>query len=271
MKNLPQFLILLLLPLLQVHAQKKEIGKTLAVWEINNGSIKLDKGTVEDNKAKVYWEYMKKVLPNEFLDRYVVAFRLYTDGKEEDLGGMSPLDESNKNWQIELDYIDNDLTSNDSSMLEDMDHTIIHEFGHLLSLNIQQVEPTEDKYQDDERGYLTTEGYAKKDSYLGLYVAEFWKGDLLLEWDEIAMKGSRRRQKFLLGFYDNYQDQFINDYAVESPEEDFAESWSYFILNEKNEATSIKDKKINFFYQFPDLVAYRTEMRQHLKSLNMDD
>lgn len=67
-------------------------------------------------------------------------------------------------------------------------------------------------------------------------------------------------------FYENYEDQFVTGYAVTSPDEDIAEVWPYFILSPHPEGEEIWEKKILFFYQYPEQVKLRAEVLSRLLS-----
>ncbi len=245
---------------------QKEIG----VWEIKDGILITNQAT--NNKiAQQYWKIVTNTLPNDLLHNYVSSFRLFTDGIEEDLGGINPMNDLNSKWQVDLDIADMDIHSKDSTHILSYTHTLIHEFGHLLTLNATQVTPTEDEYQEDKKGYLTMEGYAKKKSYLGQFVQQFWPPRLLYQWDRIDKKwNQRKRLRLLYRFYLKRQDSFVTDYAAESPEEDIAEAWTFFVLANKPIPNSIKEKKVLFFYQFPELVAQRKFIRSKLKSIPLN-
>lgn len=243
-----------------INAQN-EIG----VWEVRNGQLTIGDS---DNKelGEKYWNTLYSILPTDLIDRYVISFRLFTDGKDEDMGGMNQIDETVDFWEIDLDTADMNIFSNDSVEILNYTHTLIHEFGHLLTLNPKQIKLTDDKFQDDDRGYLTSEGYALKDSYLGRFVYQFWNSNLLFEWDEIEkIKNESRKIDFLYDFYLSYKDEFVTDYAAESPEEDIAESWTFFVLSDKPELSTVKYQKILFFYQFPELVQYREKIRSNVE------
>jgi hypothetical protein len=47
-------------------------------------------------------------------------------------------------------------------------------------------------------------------------------------------------------------------------EEDFAESFTWFILYDKPEGELVSHQKILFFYDYPELVAMRDEIREAL-------
>ena len=64
--------------------------------------------------------------------------------------------------------------------------------------------------------------------------------------------------------YEKYKDQFVTDYAPTSPEEDIAESWSYFVLKPKPGSSTIANRKVLFFYEFPELVALRQQIAHNL-------
>ena len=218
--------------------------------------------------AQDYFNTINNTLPKDLIDKYVVSLRLFTDGKDGDLGGLNQMNESVDSWQFDLDTADVNIYSKDSIEILDYTHTLIHEYGHLLTLNPSQIELTDDMIQDDNKGYLTSEGYALKDSYLGIFVKQFWDDELLLEWDNIDnKKNENKRVKLLYEFYLSHRDNFVTDYAAESPEEDIAEAWTFFVLSDKPDTNTVKNQKVIFFYQFPELVEYRQKMRLNIKSI----
>ncbi|OHX65393.1 putative zinc-binding metallopeptidase [Flammeovirga pacifica] len=264
------FILLILYITNYTYAQNEledEVGETVGIWEIQNGALKTN-NSYNDDKGTVYWNYFTTVLPNDLINKYVVRFRLYTDGIQEDLGGFNSMDESNKHWTVEFDVADMDFSNQDPLYIQEYQHTLIHEFGHLICLNASQMQPSDDEYQDDSKGYLTSEGYAIKGSYLDKYITAFWPIDLLNKWDKIdAIKSQNRKGKKLVDFYFDHEEDFVSDYACESPEEDFAESWTFFILDDINVPTNLKEDKVIFFHQFPELVEYRKKIRAKLKIL----
>ena len=65
-----------------------------------------------------------------------------------------------------------------------------------------------------------------------------------------------------------YKKQFVTDYAATNPDEDFAESYMLFVLNEKPTKSTVSfihsDQKFLFFYDFPELVEMRDFIRSNL-------
>lgn len=236
----------------------------LGSWEIEEGKL-VPNEQLDNQFGQTYWEKVRSTLPDELLTKYVVRFTLFTDGEQEDLGGMTPLNDMNDEWEIDLDTFDMNLSNNDSLHVLDYMHTLIHEFGHLITLNARQLISTEDKFQNDEMGYLTSEGYAPPQSYLGQFVENYWPMELLREWDKIdKLKWENKKVSLLFDFYLSRPQLFVSDYAAESPEEDIAESWTYFVFCDQPKDTQVKHKKISFFYQFPNLVKYREQIRSKL-------
>ncbi|OKL35485.1 hypothetical protein [Domibacillus mangrovi] len=58
--------------------------------------------------------------------------------------------------------------------------------------------------------------------------------------------------------------EFTTDYAVSHPEEDIAESWTYFVFSKKPTGDWIVDQKILFFYEYPELIRLRSENLSNL-------
>ena len=240
------------------------------VWKISEGNIQSN-GSDKDVLSYKYWQYLNKILPTKLLTQHIVSLRLFTDGIANELGGISPLDKQNTQWEIDIDTYDFNFKNTHPSHILLYSHTIIHEFGHLLTLNPKQVELTNDFYQDDTKSYLTTEGYAMPNSYLGRFVKQFWQGAALSRWDEIQKYENKiKRSHFLYQLYLNNKDQFLTDYAAQSPEEDIAESWAFFVLSDKPVEDKIKHQKVLFFYDFPELVQYRQDIRKNLELIPED-
>ncbi len=263
MKKIASFIICFFIFSYQTsRAQTDELGGRS--WNIVNGEIQL-KSYANDKQAVIYWNYLKRKLPVELLEKYIYRLRLFSDGEDAVLGEMSPLNGDISKWEIALDTRDFDLKNKKRSYILDYTHTLIHEFGHLLTLNPEQIEKTNDQWENSEKGYLTNEGYAKPDSYFGKFVNRFWRGRILEEWDRINDIEDEEQQYDLLdNFYRKYKSAFLTDYASKTPGEDIAESWTFFVLSDKPKNNEIKYQKVLFFYQYPELVTYRRHIREQL-------
>jgi hypothetical protein len=144
---------------------------------------------------------------------------------------------------------------NDSSDRERAS-TLIHELGHIVTLNASQVNPS----QDDAScaGFFTGEGCAQAGTYIADFVSTFWPSD-----DVAAVGGGAGQEETDL--YDRKPGTFVSAYASTNPGEDIAESFALFVLDQKNPSpSSVAQQKVTFFYNYPQLVSFRSEMRNAL-------
>jgi len=111
---------------------------------------------------------------------------------------------------------------------------------------------------------MVEDGCAKNNSYINLFYQKFWI-DIISEWDEIQYVEDEDEffeQSYL--FYENYQDRFVTLYASTSVDEDIAESWTAFVLNDKPEGDiTIAEQKMLFFYDYQEL----TDLRVHIRNM----
>ena len=218
-----------------------------------------DHGTQEN-----IWKYFTRLIPHD-QRALLTGFSVFTDGKYNLLASVNQSENDPTKWELNVDIAD-------SNQKTSLTFTLIHEFGHLLTLNPTQVNvslpvynhPDDHHIHDAEVAaclqYFTGEGCSNSDSYINMFFERFWT-DFYAEWQKIdAIKNEDTRQSKLDDFYQTYQDQFVSDYAPTSPAEDIAESWAFFILAPKPESTSIANEKILFFYEYPELVALRSQI-----------
>jgi hypothetical protein len=214
------------------------------------------------------WNYFAAIIPSEnrkFLSEYVV----FTDGKENILAAVWQSDHSPDEWVLSVDIMD-------ASNPQDLTFTLVHEYGHLLTLNPAQVPPSRKIFDNPDSEiiyeqevnacsvYFPGEGCPRPDSYLNQFVDRFWDG-IYDEWLEIDLITDEDDYYDALDtFYKNYTDQFVSDYAPTSPAEDIAETFGFFILQPRPVGTSLADQKILFFYDFPELVQLRAQMGHRL-------
>ncbi len=214
------------------------------------------------------WQVFTTLIPPADRDM-VVEFNVFTDGYSNTLAAVGQLSENPTAWMLEVDVAD--LEDTDSLIF-----TIIHEYAHLLTLNAEQVEPDQELVDDPfnpewqiEKGaactyYFTGTGCSYKESYINVFYERFWL-DLEEEWSAIDVMqydedASLEYYEALYAFYKAHQDQFVDDYSVTHPAEDIAESFTYFVFTPKPSGNSIKEQKIAFFYEYPELVKLRSDI-----------
>jgi hypothetical protein len=210
------------------------------------------------------WDFFAKILPPDQRTE-IKTFIIATDGRGGVLASISLLNADLTNWQLNVDIVDAIDPTN-------MTYTLLHEFGHLLTLDSSQQTPDLQllNHPNDQKIYtaeastcpqfLTSEGCSKPDSYINDFYQKFWV-ELFDTWATInAETDSATYDRKLGEFYHAHQDQFVTPYSATSPEEDIAESWAHFIFDVKPNGNTIARKKILFFYDYPYLVNLRNQI-----------
>ena len=219
----------------------EEKMETLAEYDVTGGGTL--KAAAGEDAYRALWEQVGAMLPEGSLDAFD-RFTVFTDGEEEILAYVVPTDDDGARWELAVDPMD---TGDAVNFAE----TVFHEYCHYLTLNSQQVTyggtPSYDCYAESE---LT----ARADSYLTAFYRAFWTDYL----------DDRLADPVTYGFYLRHADDFLTSYAATNPSEDIAESFAYFILYDKAEGEGLQAQKQNFFYAYPELVAFRDQSRERL-------
>jgi hypothetical protein len=225
--------------------------------------------THQDDTARheQIWQLSYSLLPEDQLG-LVDYFLIYTDGEGDSLGAVQLVD-TPRAWLLAIDI-------EDAQEPASLFLTIVHELGHLLTLNDSQVildmdvfeNPEDEKLYQQAQGecstYFTYEGCAKPDSYLNTFFQHFWP-EIYPEWQEV--NESTTWSIYVNGLedlYERYSDQFVSEYAVTNPMEDIAESFLHFVFTPKPNGPTVASQKTLFFYNYSELVNIRTNMLQTL-------
>jgi len=142
---------------------------------------------------------------------------------------------------------------------EELDSILVHEFGHLLTLNAQQVPPS------DEFGSCPTfnpgEGCALRGSTIAEFVEAFWPQSMQ---DEINRINDSGDWDALDRFYDENSDSFVSDYATTNPVEDLAETFTAFVLEDRPSGNTIANQKVQMLWGDTEMVQLRDEIRSRV-------
>lgn len=223
---------------------------------------------------KRVWNYFTSLVPEQ--NRQMITnYSILTDGKDNILAAVAQTGANPRNWVLEVDIAD----ANDYGNLT---FTMIHEFGHILTLNADQVPPdlnvfnnpgNKDVYQQEAlkcSSYFSGEGCSKSDSYMNQFYQRFW-GDIYPEWSQIdQIDDIGLYYEKLNEFYKNHEDRFVSEYASTNPGEDIAETWAHFVLAPKPTGNTAADQKVLFFYEHPELVQLRAEILTRLCAVYPD-
>lgn len=230
--------------------------KTLATYQVtDNGSVRLAGNKSIDaacpwtnHDIRKVWNEIMEILPEECRN-YFVKLVVFTDGAEETLAYVEQADDYGMEWTLAIDPADYD----DRELFVE---TIVHEFFHCVTLNDEQAlytdEPDVDTYTEeyDDGAYCVY----YEDSYIQDFYEAFWTQ--YIDDREINMESEY--------FYLRHEDDFVTEYAATMPSEDICESFAYFVLYEEQGGDAVWEQKMSFFYDYPELVEYRDEIRTNL-------
>ena len=222
----------------------------------------------EFNTQQAAWKLFTAMIPAD-QRRMLAEFIIMTDGPGGVLSAVEQTPNNPARWILETDIADSLDTKN-------LAFTLLHESGHLLTLNSSQVPPdlpvfdnpnsarTRDRAIAACGTYFPGEGCSLATSYVNNFFDKFWN-DLYGEWSGIdRIDDPDRRDARLHSFYRKYNEQFVDSYAATSPVEDIAETWAYFVLSAQPSGQSILDQKMSFFYAYPHLATLRQQIRSGL-------
>lgn len=218
------------------------------------------------------WGFFTDLIPLE--ERAALAeFSIVTDGQDNLLAAVAQTYNDPERWALEVDILDTDDKRN-------LTYTLIHEYAHLLTLGPSQVTPSlaifndpdnEDIYYQEASAcpyYFPGEGCAHPDAYLNQFFDRFW-ADIHAEWQDINLiEDEDAYYEALDKFYYKYEDHFVTNYAVTSPEEDIAESFAFFVLAPRPAGDTIAEEKMLFFYEYPELAQVRNQIVTNICASN---
>lgn len=217
--------------------------RSLAQYRIADGALLPSSGGVINAAYQALWDQMTGLLPDGAFAQFT-RFTVFTDGPDETLAYVSMADDDGAQWEIAVDPAD----AEDGAWFTE---TILHEYCHYLTLNNGQVDysPRQTAATYNETGMQSHAG-----SYLDDFYQMFWTDiidDRLINLDSY-------------GFFLRHEDDFVTEYASTDPSEDIAESFTYFVIYDRQEGDEIWVQKLNFFYAYPELIQFRDHVRARL-------
>lgn len=224
------------------------------------------------DQHEVIWSYARKIFTSHAT--HLRTFTIFTDGEDEAMASVFQKSTDPYAWALAIDIYD--AFDADGELLEsDLQYTLVHEFGHLLSLNREEVMVDEAYFgmEDDEAVFASKqmacetlflqEGCTEPGSLIDDYYETFWL-EIEEAFEDIdAIEDDEARDERKAAFHALYSDQFVSRYAATNVTEDFAESWTHFILYDRPQGNRIADDKIDFFYDRDGLETLRDQIRSN--------
>lgn len=210
---------------------------------------------------KMLWRNVKTILPDEY-ETFIKKFSITTDGVDGTLASVAVIDSENTSFEFSVDF--KDAISTDGTMTTNPEflYTLIHEYMHIVSLEQTQMQP---KGEHKGSTLVLQEGTTTEESYANLFYKRFWS-HLHEEVKELEKNydDTKYVDQISYDIFNSSPDSFINQYCATHPIEDLAETFAYFVLNEKPLGDSIKYEKVRFFYEFSQLKSLRSQFRKNI-------
>ncbi|HEY9152179.1 MAG TPA: hypothetical protein VIN60_04780, partial [Anaerolineales bacterium] len=198
---------------------------TLVIYQVNGNQIsdpayekvsnKFKKDQQNTTSQEQAWHFFTTLIPLQ--DRQMVSeYMVFTDGPGNVLAAVEQTDANPTQWIMEMDI-------EDLQDKNELAFTIVHEDGHLLTLNSQQVPPDIKVFNDPNNDtlynqevaacptYFTGEGCSKPNSYIDQFYNHFW-APIASEWQKIDQHSNdsdpTQYYNDLYAFYQKYADRF---------------------------------------------------------------
>ena len=186
-------------------------------------------------RAKVIWSRFTGLIPAE-RRKMVSGFELQS--RDFDGAYVRISDSDSTKWILGVQ---------DAS--DDLDYMLVHEFGHLLTLNAGQIQMNASA-RTCTTYMFDAEGCARPDSIAARFLARFWSTEMRRD----AEKGRGEE------LADRHRGSFVTEYAATDPAEDLAETFATFVFTARPKTHRVADAKVNFFWSIPELVQLRTQI-----------
>jgi hypothetical protein len=199
------------------------------------------------------WNIFARIAGKEFVRDHIWRYATFRDPDTGLLAFVQPIvKDKPRGWGLAFNA--NAADFKNQKWARDTVAVLIHEYAHVLFLNHRESEHKRIKAKYCKDRYVGIMGCAKKDSYIGAYAKAFWTDD------------EPRSKKKAKSRYKAHAAEYVTWYGGVNPEEDMAESFVQFVLAAKPAGTAKKDKKVLFFYEYPELVVIRDRIRTEVAS-----
>lgn len=238
----------------------------ITVYRVNGDNIVKEKDYEVSGKALDFqkdvakhqeiWELTKKIIPANYLTK-MSRFMIFAGEDSGTAGYVYNTTDDLSKWEmgIAIDFAYEGGFNADGELA----YTIIHEFGHILTLEIAQVDASIS--ESNCTNYFVGEGCARKEAYINKLQTNFW-ADIADEHSKLGENFEEQDQ-----FYEKYKDRFVTNYASTNPGEDIAEVFATFVTrNGGVNGNAIAEQKIQLMYDHSELIGLRNFIRGNMTS-----
>ncbi len=211
-------------------------------FAITDGQLPNTDAESKNEKAESLWLVVSTLVPEKYRNK-IISFDVYSRPRSDTIAYVEPTADSLRTWKMRVNTAQvYDSESESISDTHGLFSTLVHELAHIITLDDTQIQSWGDNETCPVSVFELQEGCAKDGSYVQGFVDQFW-GDPYGEAQYV-------------------EGDFISEYAATNPGEDIAESFAYFVLRDRNlNAATAAELKLDYFYQYPELVQLRKHMR----------
>lgn len=216
---------------------------------------KLAEGEATENIPYLdYRQYLvriQEVFPEKYLDR-LAEFVVFNGEDAYFDAFVETVPPDHEDWA----YAVNDDVTEDADASYNTE-LIVHELAHVVGYD--EVPGTVSPTEIDCPEYFKQTGCPLDNSYLGIFADRFWSNTDLER--AFGYRETEDAVEEAEEFYDENEEEFVTSYAAVSPEEDFAESFMFFMIEEKPRTGEAREK-VEFFDDFEEMRSMRTSIRR---------
>jgi len=208
-------------------------GPFEAIYRVDDTSLSPQTTRVVRVGDQLFWNTLVTLVGADFIEDHLVEYRIFND--PDNYMGAFIEQNDDLEWILAINRFDEDLVRehDDPFMIE----LLLHEMTHIPFF-------ADEQYED-------------------AFTEQFWDTSTMRQHERRLEAGDlRERTELADRLFERYPDHFVTAYAATSPVEDLVESFVEFVVSDaKPEGQTIAEQKVRFFYDYPELVSWRSELR----------
>ncbi|WP_148639200.1 hypothetical protein [Aquimarina longa] len=209
----------------------------------------------DTKKHQQVWNLVKKIVPIEYRSK-MSEFMIYF-GNGDSAGYVVSNSNDLSKWQMGI-AVDDAYYNGIFDSGGEITYTIIHELGHIITLEKAQVNSTIS--EDECTNFFTGEGCSRKKSNINILYQNHW-ADI---WGEFKGSNSETAK---MNFYNKYKERYVTPYASTNPGEDIAEVFTEFVIRSGGVKVNVNNRveqKIKIMYDDKEMIKFRNHIRKNI-------
>ncbi|MCA9360026.1 hypothetical protein KC850_03240 [Candidatus Kaiserbacteria bacterium] len=225
------------------------IGDSVDVTNLYSLDRPSDVGLVLNSTHKKYFTRVFELFPEKY-DEKLRQLAVFADDEYGYDAYVETIPPNHKYWlyAVNEDVVD-DVTSNSSTEL------IVHELAHLVEY--EEIIGVPKPANQTCNSYFRHSGCPVENSYLKQFVNKFWTEEDLSRAGSFF--NSNDSYELAYDYYQINQDKYVSGYSAINPEEDFAETFMFYILDFPTKRGEVR-QKIDFMASYPELRLLKAEI-----------